>query len=139
MKMKYYFSWVILSMALAGLCLIINVKEIISIPVAFISYLIFMLWILSKNANLLLKDIMGKIGNFIGLIIFISSMIGLAMLPVVALIRSTKEVLIHEVDPQIWPRYDKYFLMIYLIPITIIILVLQFFFKKLRSIVKESS
>ena len=46
---------------------------------------------------------------------------------------------IHEVDPQIWPRYDKYFLMIYLIPITIIILVLQFFFKKLRSIVKESS
>lgn len=137
--MKYYFSWVILSMALAGLCLIINVKEIISIPVAFISYLIFMLWILSKNANLLLKDIMGKIGNFIGLIIFISSMIGLAMLPVVALIRSTKEVLIHEVDPQIWPRYDKYFLMIYLIPITIIILVLQFFFKKLRSIVKESS
>lgn len=126
-------------MALAGLCLIINVKEIISIPVAFISYLIFMLWILSKNANLLLKDIMGKIGNFIGLIIFISSMIGLAMLPVVALIRSTKEVLIHEVDPQIWPRYDKYFLMIYLIPITIIILVLQFFFKKLRSIVKESS
>lgn len=137
--MKYYFSWVILSMALAGLCLIINVKEVISIPVAFISYLIFMLWVLSKNANLLLKDIMGKIGNFIGLIIFISSMIGLAMLPVVALIRSTKEVLIHEVDPQIWPRYDKYFLMIYLIPITIIILVLQFFFKKLRSIVKESS
>ncbi len=137
--MKYYFSWVILSMALAGLCLIINMKEVISIPVAFISYLIFMLWILSKNANLLLKDIMGKIGNFIGLIIFISSMIGLAMLPVVALIRSTKEVLIHEVDPQIWPRYDKYFLMIYLIPITIIILVLQFFFKKLRSIVKESS
>ena len=137
--MKYYFSWVILSMALAGLCLIINVKEIISIPVAFISYLIFMLWILSKNANLLLKDIMGKIGNFIGLIIFISSMIGLAMLPVVALIRSTKEVLIHEVDPQIWPRYDKYFLMIYLIPITMVILVLQFFFKKLRSIVKESS
>ena len=126
-------------MALAGLCLIINMKEVISIPVAFISYLIFMLWILSKNANLLLKDIMGKIGNFIGLIIFISSMIGLAMLPVVALIRSTKEVLIHEVDPQIWPRYDKYFLMIYLIPITIIILVLQFFFKKLRSIVKESS
>ena len=139
MKMKYYFSWVILSMALAGLCLIINVKEIISIPVAFISYLIFMLWILSKNANLLLKDIMGKIGNFIGLIIFISSMIGLAMLPVVALIRSTKEVLIHEVDPQIWPRYDKYFLIMYLMPITMVILVLQFFFKKLRSIVKESS
>ena len=137
--MKYYFSWVILSMALAGLCLIINVKEIISIPVAFISYLIFMLWILSKNANLLLKDIMGKIGNFIGLIIFISSMIGLAMLPVVALIRSTKEVLIHEVDPQIWPRYDKYFLIMYLMPITMVILVLQFFFKKLRSIVKESS
>lgn len=137
--MKYYFSWVILSMALAGLCLIINVKEVISIPVAFISYLIFMLWILSKNANLLLKDIKEKIGNFIGLIIFISSMIGLAMLPVVALIRSTKEVLIHEVDPQIWPGYDKYFLMIYLIPITMVILVLQFFFKKLRSIAQESS
>lgn len=137
--MKYHFSWVILSMALAGLCLIINVKEIISIPVAFISYLIFMLWILSKNANLLLKDIMGKIGNFIGLIIFISSMIGLAMLPVVALIRSTKEVLIHEVDVQIWPRYDKYFLIMYLMPITMVILVLQFFFKKLRSIAQESS
>ena len=139
MKMKYHFSWVILSMALAGLCLIINVKEIISIPVAFISYLIFVLWILSKNANLLSKDLMDKINKLIGLIIFISSMIGLAMLPVEALIRSTKEVLIHEADPQIWPRYDKYFLIMYLMPITILILILQKLFKKLRSIVQESS
>ncbi len=115
----YQFRMIGLSLIFSIISFLLN-SSVFSIAFAGISFFISCIWWCSNYPGILLKDISEKVGEDVGMVLLVSSMLGTIAISIFATMSTTKPFLISYLNKDIWPRYEWYFFIVYIFPAILI-------------------